>query len=325
MASENTTIVPEKNEYYPLLIVDESELLAAGGDETQMVMERLQAYAQLPEESKKIFQSDNLPLRLYQMEQKFGLQTASIGRISILLRWMFFGKITWNDFVMRIDSILLGEGMPHEKTQELAGFIHQMLTEIAAEEVPVEPTESSEESSTIDQKSILYLPILKALSTYPELRYQRITSDKIVMKGEHEPVPPTIRNWLRVYRDEVGVGQHSTVERGQFLFQSDNTKTLSTSDREVLSLLVKSIEEEAPLLVDTEKKIILFQSPPATTENSMPAPSAEVSQPIRPSLRFESTPEPPTPILNEGETGELSFSSGQQLQSEQEDAWKPKE
>ena len=312
---QNKINAPNRNEYYPMLMPDESELLAAGGDENRMVTEKWQAYAKLPEEMKMVLGSDDLPRRLYQMEQRFGLKPESVGRISLMLRWLFFGKLSWNDMVIRMGGILLGDGVSYEKTQEISKYIHQMTFELASAKPSENEEEQLEMTPPIDPKNIRQLPILKALSEYPELHYQRITNEKITIKGEREPVAPTVRNWLRAYRDEVGVGQHTAVDRGKFLFQGANTKSLSAAEREKVLAVMKSLDDEEPLAIDTQKKTILFQPPGQTALPATPATSVPVSP--RPVLRFETGSH--TPIENPLQVaadGEISFSSNHTMPGE---------
>lgn len=302
--------------YYPMLVPD--------GD-TYDAITLWSEFNKLPLHLQNILTSVELPQILMRIQEEYTLEDAVILKISRLLRALFFQKLTWEDFGLEVESIWIDSKGSNQRVLEFLTQLKKEVTEMnptqysSEGEVNMEQQSNDPPQPSINSKNTRYLPILKALATYPELHYQRITHEKIVMKGEREPVPPTIRNWLRVYRDAVGVGRHSTVERGQFLFQNENTKTLSASDREVLALLVKSLEEEDLLLIDTEKKTILFQVPPVTQEDSKSIASAEMPQPIRPSLRFEDTPAPPVQKSITREVGELTFSSGQKMQSEQED------
>lgn len=122
-------------------------------------------------------------------------------------------------------------------------------------------------------RGVIKLPLLKALADYPRIGEQTVTGDKIRIKGQPEPARPNLANWIRYYRDELGVGFHDQVTRGRFLFQSENGKRLSGEERERINLVLKSIEEEYPLDIDTDRNMVLFQAQPAA-----PAPAAP-SQP----------------------------------------------
>jgi hypothetical protein len=104
------------------------------------------------------------------------------------------------------------------------------------------------------------LPLLKAMSEYRHLSEQPITNEKIKLKSSPEPVRPSLGNWLRSYREEIGIGFHETAQRGIFLFQSQNGKRLSNEERARLNLILKSVEEEYPLDIDTTHESIVFPS-----------------------------------------------------------------
>jgi len=107
-------------------------------------------------------------------------------------------------------------------------------------------------------QQILSLPLLQVLSKYENLGNQLITNDRIRVKSQQEPVRPSLLYWLKYYRDELGIGQHNSVERGDFLFRSENGRKLSPEERERVNLILKSIEENLPLSIDTESQEIIF-------------------------------------------------------------------
>lgn len=100
--------------------------------------------------------------------------------------------------------------------------------------------------------------ILDALAKYPRLNDQIISEERIRVKSEKDTVRGSVRNWLRAYRDIVGVRQHTAVERGQFLFHSENGKLLSSEERERVSIILKSLDENTPVSVHTVKQEIVF-------------------------------------------------------------------
>jgi hypothetical protein len=59
------------------------------------------------------------------------------------------------------------------------------------------------------------LPLLKAMSEYRHLSEQPITNEKIKLKSSPEPVRPSLGNWLRSYREEIGIG----FQVGQYLMK----------------------------------------------------------------------------------------------------------
>ncbi|MFZ2187347.1 MAG: hypothetical protein WAV46_01840 [Candidatus Moraniibacteriota bacterium] len=122
---------------------------------------------------------------------------------------------------------------------------------------------SMNQGQSVRSSSSLYvatisLPLLQALSKYENLGNQLITRERIKVKSQAEPVRPSLLYWLKYYRDELGIGQHNSVERGDFLFRSENGRKLSPEERERVNLILKSIEEGFPLAIDTEHQEIVF-------------------------------------------------------------------
>lgn len=145
------------------------------------------------------------------------------------------------------------------------------------------------------------LPLLPAISKYNQLAQQPITREKIRVRSQVEPVRPTLMNWLKYYRSELGIGYHDSVQRGEFLYRSENGRRLSDEERERLSLILKSIEEEYPLQIDTVRSEIVFPEQNRTTQvsgtkrlNRSPVlPAQSFQPPVRPELKRPSPLEIP--------------------------------
>ncbi len=125
------------------------------------------------------------------------------------------------------------------------------------------------------------LPLLQALSKYENLGNQLVTGERIRVKSQAEPVRPSLLYWLKYYRDELGIGHHTSVERGEFLFRSDNGKRLSAEERERINLILKSVEENMPLTIDPEKSEIIFPhfETPVAPQRTFPVEAAPTYQP----------------------------------------------
>ena len=130
------------------------------------------------------------------------------------------------------------------------------------------------------------LALLDALAKYQRLSEQTVTEDRIAVKGESQLVRGSIRNWLRNYRDNVGIRKHSAVERGQFLFQGENTRRLSGAEREKLSFVLRSLDENVPIPIDVERQEIMFPA----AEEEKPAQSVPVAGQAIPSLETSFRP-----------------------------------
>lgn len=102
------------------------------------------------------------------------------------------------------------------------------------------------------------ISISEALKQYPEIGEQLITFDHIKIRNSSNLTRPSIKNWLSDYVANLGYKNHSSMIRGNYLFQNENTKNLSYQDRQKLSQLLKSFDEKTPLTIDITAKQIVF-------------------------------------------------------------------
>ena len=186
-------------------------------------------------------------------------------------------KTLLSEWKQKKSNPALSEQEAHAKTLKIESWYLDWKRENEQEEA-LAPREKVQQTVS--------LPLLDALSKYQRLAEQAVTEDRIAVKGESQPVRGSIRNWLRNYRDSVGIRKHSTVERGQFLFQSDNTKRLSAAEREKLSLILRSLDENIPVSIDVERQEIVF---PAVEEKE-PAQSPLPAERAIPSLETSFRP-----------------------------------
>src|SRR3990167_469776 len=148
------------------------------------------------------------------------------------------------------DECLVREVLDEFDVAAMIGDVNQQSPVMTVSGKIVSPSVSSGQRETIS------LPLLQALPKYENLGNQLITRERIRVKSQAEPVRPSLLYWLKYYRDELGIGQHSSVERGDFLFRSENGKKLSGEERERISLILKSVEENLPLSIDPKNQEI---------------------------------------------------------------------
>lgn len=158
----------------------------------------------------------------------------------------------------------------------------------------------SKNSESSGIASIVKMPLLQALSKYENLGNQLITNERIKIKSQPEPVRPSLLYWIKYYRDELGIGHHSTVDRGNFLFRSENGKRLTAPERERVNLVLKSVEENYPVDIDTERSEIIFPAFVEPTPRPQPVP-----QPAPAPVATPATPRP-KPAFNFGQGGMIS-------------------
>ncbi|OGI14639.1 MAG: hypothetical protein A2878_00140 [Candidatus Moranbacteria bacterium RIFCSPHIGHO2_01_FULL_54_31] len=237
-----------KRIYYPLLA---AENLSGGVNSQEEIADIWNRFDALPEERKNILTSVEVAEKMKLLQDTFGCDDASVEGISVLVRWLFFGQIDWHGFQGGIQDIC--DEFSPEKTPAVVSFIQkEILTLKPAPRVEETYEEAKPRALTVS------LPILQALSKYEGLGNQLITQERIRTKTQTEPVRPSLLYWLKYYRDELGIGQHNSVERGEFLFRSENGRKLSAEERERINLILKSVEENFPLTIDTERQEIVF-------------------------------------------------------------------
>jgi|GEM_PF-2474862 len=128
------------------------------------------------------------------------------------------------------------------------------------------------------------VPIQEALKKHPELGEQLITSERITLKSFPGPVRPSIKNWLADYNFVAGYDQkRSGIERTNYLFHNVNTQKLNSAERERLSLILKSYDENYPVPVNKNTKQVVFpQVVQKPAQQPMPQPAKTMAPPTSP-------------------------------------------
>jgi len=107
---------------------------------------------------------------------------------------------------------------------------------------------------------IVYIGVGALFEKYPDTKNQFITSQPIKLKEKEGLVNATLLNWTKSYREEMGAPPHSSMERAEYLFKSDNAKKLDESERKILSAALKAYDEGGELPVDANSgKIVLSE------------------------------------------------------------------
>jgi len=127
---------------------------------------------------------------------------------------------------------------------QLGGTIPEILP------TPPRVQEPQQIKPTYQLPGVVQKDIRTALIENQEIGNQLITEKPIKLRDYNQPVRPSIKNWLIDYQQKMGVEYHSPMERADYLFNSENAKELSETDREVISSLIKSYDERLPLPFD---------------------------------------------------------------------------
>lgn len=94
---------------------------------------------------------------------------------------------------------------------------------------------------------------------YERLGEQLLTEKQIKIKNSADPARPSIKNWILDYQEKMGAGKHSPIDRGNYLFHSENGKLLTPLERMRLGMILKSLDEGTQLTIDMEKETIVFE------------------------------------------------------------------
>ena len=148
-----------------------------------------------------------------------------------------------------------------QKTKEIVNLIEREILG-QARVLAARPFTSRGAFAEKQEIKFLKLSFLPALQKYPKVGEQPVTASPIKLRGFPAPARPSIKNWITDYRENLGAGRHGVVERGNYLFHSENAKRLSSGERQKLAWILKSLEEDAPLEIDTSSEIIIFPPSP---------------------------------------------------------------
>lgn|GEM_PF-1785599 len=227
------------------------EGLASVDAEFQMWMK----FRALASEKKDILVSRELVEKIQEFKSRFKLQEAGIVVVSLMIRKLFFGELDKAGAVARIrDTFSLDKSGDPNQAEVIVEAIEREVMTIK----PIPEVEAEEAIDYTPKVTTIRLPLLKAMSEYKHVADQMITSEKLKLRNSQELVRPTLSNWIRSYREELGIGFHEPVARGKFLFQTQNGKKLTNEDRAKLNLILKSIEESFPLEIDPKREMIVF-------------------------------------------------------------------
>lgn len=239
----------DKSIYYPLFA---SKLLNGGKQdekETSQVRESLLA---LPNAQRACLLSNNMAEALAILDEQFHIPEQFVEYVTVLVREMFFGQFSEQEVLRALRSELAK--IPNVP---LDAVIQHIQLHIFKAEADLEESEEEFRGGKISEE-LKKVTLLEALGKFSNLGNQVITSENIKLKSQVALVRPTLTNWLKSYRDELGIGKHDTVARAKFLFESQNTVKLPGGERERIHALVRSLEDNELLNIDPQKQEIVF-------------------------------------------------------------------
>ena len=242
------------NEFYPLLAdYDPSDISAY-----QLVWA---TFREMPEFSRKLLTSDELPYALKDFSEKFSLTQSTAAFISVMVRKIIFQE--WDE----AQSLLELTAWCQEFDSKNTSRVDEILEAVKRDILTIVPSEEGAVGET-EKIVTVRMTLLEALSQYPQLGQQTITETRIKLKTSTELVRGSLINWLKCYREELGVGYHDAILRGQFLFRSQNGLRLTSEEHGRIEILLRSIEDREAVEIDTVHQVLIF--PPASSPKNSP-------------------------------------------------------
>jgi hypothetical protein len=179
---------------------------------------------------------------------------------------------------------VLSEAAAWKKVLELEPWIAELENEKMAEG-QAEQRQKAEKLAALVQ-----MKLQEALKKYDRLGEQLLSGNPIKLKIFEAPVRPSIKNWIADYYEKVDARKHDSIERGNYLFHSDNARRLTTGERQRVGTMLRALDEDGMLAIDTQKQELVFQSEvfSQNTESRTPQISSISGANSRPGMSFSS-------------------------------------
>lgn len=204
-----------------------------------------QVFVKLPKVLKYGMSSFEVEAAIIKLAKDLGiLEITKVGEISRIVRDIFVDKITRSDIEKRaIEKLeISGEGLKSfmielKKIVSLVKFIGK-----------------KDLSPEIDM-----MALIPAMKQYPDLKNQELGDQVIELDTPKRFVPPYIKNWIEDYIQQVGAHSHNSLERSNYLYNTNNPKKLKEEDRKVLLAILESYDTDKELCILKEGQTILIE------------------------------------------------------------------
>ena len=242
--SSNSTVVKDQIKQRwlvsPMLVPNRSDLLAESNEE---FIKRHERFLGLAGGIKYKLAFPGTGEKIQTIGKKYGFELLRLANITRLIREYYFGEVRLENFSREIEKRM---SVSLLTAQEIARYIKAEIIDWDpwAEYLAKLPKASARE----------------IVAKYPKVADKEITGDFIELKDRPDDIfAPSIKNWLRDYTMNVGQANHSDIIRMNYLFHTENTKGLTSQERDKLGIILKSFDENIPLAVDTENQEIIFE------------------------------------------------------------------
>ncbi|MFW5884893.1 MAG: hypothetical protein ACOCUF_01520 [Patescibacteria group bacterium] len=166
--------------------------------------------------------------KIIQTANRFGLKNPQdLGKLSRLIRGVFCGEVESSRVGMEIEKKM---GLKNARKNDLEKELKEVLAFIkkGGEQAVREDLEKEK--------------IIELMSKYEQVREQMVGIDGLGVEGEL--LPPTIENWLYDYKMKLGTGNHNSLQRSGYAYNSVNAKKLERKEREKLSIILDSYDNK---------------------------------------------------------------------------------
>lgn len=131
----------------------------------------------------------------------------------------------------------------------------------------------------VEQDKKQHMTLSQALEKFPRIGEQLLSTDYLKLNFFPEPARPSVKNWITDYHQTTGNAlKHDVIERGNYLFHSENGKKLNSVDRQKVTIVLKALDENSQLSIDSLKQEIVFEisnEPVITRQQNLPAKEDE--------------------------------------------------
>ena len=246
-------IVPKENYFYPMFVSS----IHGHADSQQDILSRWDLFDLLTEKEKNVLVSADVPIAIKKISNQFNLSVQESEEVSRLVRDVYFKVIPSDNLAQELIKKISNLNL--STAQEITRALNSQIFSLVVKSIE----EIAQEKERID---FLQISIKEALEKYPKINEQGITENQIKLQNSPEPARPSVRNWVKDFQDNLGSMKHSPIDRGNFLFHSENGKSLNAADRQKLAIVLKSLDEQTMLMIDPIAQQIVFDSGADTAE-----------------------------------------------------------
>jgi len=242
--------------YFPMLASDpqKNEL---SRKEKLALWEKFDA---LPDEKKNVLLHEDTPDKIYQVCRKFNLSQEQGSLLSLTIRDVAFENMNPSQISQEIHTHL--PLLDENSKRQLVQFTVELFTSSPEKEDITKNTPQSPKKGAVAPPNLKTLPLIQALSKFPKLGNQLITSEELTMRGNSQPVRASVKNWITIYQQEMGPAPHEPFERSNFLFHNSNALKLSKEERDKLNAVLESLDENKPLNIEPMSHTLIWKDAP---------------------------------------------------------------